>query len=68
MSENGKQIFRILMGIVIIGLALVFTVKFIKMLPAFGKIIGIAANIATIYFTVDWIKRKQNKSDNNNNN
>ena len=44
-----NQTFKKIMGILIIAFVLVLTIKFVKMLPAFMKILALGGNVATIY-------------------
>jgi len=38
------------LGVLSIGLVILFTIRYIKMLPAFLKVLALATNIITIYF------------------
>lgn len=61
MGENGKKVFRIIIGILIILSVILLTASVIKLLPAFVKVIGVLANVFTIYMVLDWLKGKSKK-------
>jgi len=60
-----ETLFKIL-GYVSIGLVILFTLKFIKMLPAFLKVLALATNVVTIYFAYNNLinNKKTKKNDN----
>lgn len=58
MEEGGRKVFRVTMGILIILSVILLTASVIKLLPAFVKVIGVLANVFTIYMVFDWLKRK----------
>lgn len=65
--EKLNYYFRIVMAILFVVTVLLLTVKFIKVLPAFVKVIALAGNIATIYLAVDYVKRKIKSNKNQKN-
>lgn len=60
-----KKILKIIMGVLLIAAALVLTLKFIKMLPAFVKILALAADVATVYYAVNFLILNKNKNKKN---
>jgi hypothetical protein len=61
-----NTVFRKIIGILIIAAALIITFTLIKRLPPVMKVVSLAANVATIYFTVNYfIKQKKKKEEKN---
>ena len=60
-----ETLFKIL-GFTLIGLVILFTLKFIKMLPAILKVLALATNVITIYFAYNNLinNKKTKKNDN----
>ena len=60
-----ETLFKIL-GFTLIGLVILFTLKFIKMLPAILKVLALATNVITIYFDYNNLinNKKTEKNDN----
>lgn len=65
MSNKTKRIFAIIASTLLIILVLLLTIRFIKMLPPFVKIIALLANLGTVYLTVDSVKKyiRRNKKN-----
>lgn len=61
MGEGSRKVFRVTIGILIILSVILLTASVIKLLPAFVKVIGVLANVFTIYMVLDWLKRKSKK-------
>ena len=59
--KYSESIFRVTIGILIILSVILLTASVIKLLPAFVKVIGVLANVFTIYMVLDWLKRKSKK-------
>jgi len=60
-----ETLFKIL-GVILIGLVILFTLKFIKMLPVILKVLALATNVITIYFAYNnLINNKKTKKDEN---
>ena len=61
-----NTVFRKIIGILIITAVLIITFTLIKRLPPVMKVVSLAANVATIYFTVNYfIKQKKKKEEKN---
>jgi len=60
-----ETLFKIL-GFILIGLVILFTLKFIKMLPVILKVLALATNVITIYFAYNNLinNKKTKKNDN----
>ena len=60
-----ETLFKIL-GFTLIGLVILLTLKFIKMLPAILKVLALATNVITIYFAYNNLinNKKTEKNDN----
>jgi len=60
-----ETLFKIL-GFTLIGLVILFTLKFIKMLPVILKVLALATNVITIYFAYNNLinNKKTEKNDN----
>jgi hypothetical protein len=60
-----ETLFKIL-GVILIGLVILFTLKFIKMLPVILKVLALATNVITIYFAYNNLinNKKTEKNDN----
>lgn len=49
-----------LMGYISIGLVILLTLRYIKMLPAFLKVLALATNVITIYFAYNNLIKTKN--------
>jgi len=49
-----------LMGYISIGLVILLTLRYIKMLPAFLKVLALATNVVTIYFAYNNLIKTKN--------
>ena len=60
-----ETLFKIL-GFTLIGLVILFTLKFINMLPVILKVLALATNVITIYFAYNNLinNKKTEKNDN----
>ncbi|MGM0479484.1 MAG: hypothetical protein ACQERC_09690 [Bacteroidota bacterium] len=58
MNMRTRQIFRILLGAVIIGGSVYLSVRYLFKSPPFIKVLVLIALIAIIYLTVDYIIKK----------
>lgn len=56
---NINRTLKIIFGVVVILVVILLTIKFIKVLPAFVKVIALGANIATVYVVYDMIKKSK---------
>lgn len=66
MKDN--KVFRKIMGGIIIAFVIILTLTLIKRLPPIMKVVSLAANVATIYFTVNYFfKNKKKKEENGRN-
>lgn len=57
-----KNIFKKIIGYILIGLAILITIKFIKVLPIIMKLMALAANILTIYLAYNYFINNKNKN------
>ena len=57
-----KDIFKKIIGYTLIGLAILITIKFIKVLPIIMKLMALAANILTIYLAYNYFINNKNKN------
>jgi len=57
-----KDIFKKIIGYILIGLAILITIKFIKVLPIIMKLMALAANILTIYLAYNYFINNKNKN------
>ena len=61
-QKNVKQLFKTIMGGLIIAFVLLLTIKFIKVLPIIMKLMALAANILTIYLAYNYFINNKNKN------
>lgn len=61
MNTRQKQIFRIILGAIIIGGSIYVSVRYLFKTPPFIKVLVLIALISIIYLTVDYIVKKGKK-------
>lgn len=61
MNIRNRQIFRIILGSIIIGGSLYVSFRYLFKSPPFFKILVLIALVAIIYLTIDYIVRKGKK-------
>ncbi len=61
MNIRNRQIFRIILGSIIIGGSLYVSFRYLFKSPPFFKILVLIALVAIIYLTIDYIVKKGKK-------
>lgn len=61
MNTRQKQIFRIIIGAIIVGGSIYVSVRYLFKTPPFIKVLVLIALISIIYLTVDYIVKKGKK-------
>ena len=61
MNTKQKQIFRIIIGAIIVGGSIYVSVRYLFKTPPFIKVLVLIALISIIYLTVDYIVKKGKK-------
>jgi hypothetical protein len=59
--KSVKQLFKTIMGGLIIAFVLLLTIKFIKVLPPLIKILALAVNAGIIYLTYSYLFKNTKK-------
>lgn len=62
MGLKQKQLFRVILGAIIIGGSLYVSIRYLMKGPAFIKVGVLLANVAIVYLVIDFII-KRNKKD-----
>lgn len=58
-----KELLKKLLGYILIGSAIMLTIKFIKVLPLIMKLLALAANVLTIYLAYNYFINTKNKKN-----
>ena len=61
MNTRQRQIFRIIIGAIIVGGSIYVSVRYLLKTPPFIKVLVLIALISIIYLTVDYIVKKGKK-------
>lgn len=61
MNTRQKQIFRIIIGAIIVGGSIYVSARYLLKTPPFIKVLVLIALISIIYLTVDYIVKKGKK-------
>ena len=61
MNTRQRQIFRILLGAIIVGGSIYVSIRYLFKSPPFIKVLVLIALISIIYLTVDYIVKKGKK-------
>jgi len=61
MNTKQRQIFRIIIGAIIVGGSIYVSVRYLLKTPPFIKVLVLIALISIIYLTVDYIVKKGKK-------
>ena len=61
MNTRQRQIFRIIIGAIIVGGSIYVSIRYLFKSPPFIKILVLVALISIIYLTVDYIVKKGKK-------
>lgn len=60
-SKEVKQLFKTVMGGLIIAFVLLLTIKFIKVLPPLIKVLALAVNAGIIYLSYSYLFKNKKK-------
>lgn len=61
MNTRNRQIFRIIIGAIIVGGSIYVSIRYLFKTPPFIKVLVLIALISIIYLTVDYIVKKGKK-------